>query len=68
MKFLRFPAKAIPAGPTKMASTFEVISPIPIFKITLILFKDVALNSGVRNMVLKRFKPSGFKIVLQNYY
>ncbi|WP_298220445.1 hypothetical protein [Flavobacterium sp.] len=52
MKFLKFPANAIPLGPIKIARIFEVISPEKILSITLILFKEVALNKGVRNMVL----------------
>jgi hypothetical protein len=46
-KFLRFPTKAIPLGPTNTANNFEVTNPIPIFKMTLKLFKDEILNSCV---------------------
>ena len=46
-KFLKFPTNAIPLGPTNTANNFDVINPIPIFKITLTLFKDEILNSCV---------------------
>ena len=52
MKFLKLPANAMPDGPTKMAKTLEVIKPVAIFIRTLTLFKEVALNNGVRNMAL----------------
>jgi hypothetical protein len=42
----------MPEGPTKMAKTLEEIRPVMIFMKTLILFKEVALNNGVRNMAL----------------
>jgi hypothetical protein len=46
-KLRRFPTKAMPLGPTKTASIFDVINPIPIFKTTLKLFKEVILNKLV---------------------
>jgi hypothetical protein len=55
-KFLKFPIKAIPEGPMKIAKTFEVINPIPILSITLMLFKEVTLNKGVFAMRFIEFK------------
>src|SRR6476620_12525169 len=55
-KFRRLPTSAIPPGPTKIANTFEVISPVPIFNKTLTLLSEVTLNNGVFDMVLINFK------------
>ena len=44
-KFLKFPTRAIPLGPTKSAITLEVTKPIAILIITLTLFKEVTLNN-----------------------
>ena len=56
IKFLKFPTKAIPLGPTKMANVFEVINPIPNFNSTLKLFKEVILNKSVWVVFLIKFK------------
>ena len=49
-KFLKFPTKAIPAGPTNSAINLDVINPIAIFKTILKLFKEAILNKLDRNM------------------
>ena len=53
-KFLKFPTKAIPLGPTKTAIIFEVINPIAILIKMLIPFKEEALNKGLDNISLTK--------------
>ena len=43
-KFQKFPKRANPLGPIKMAITLEVINPMNNLKTTLKLFKEVILN------------------------
>jgi hypothetical protein len=51
-KFLKFPTKAIPLGPTKTAINLEVINPTKILIKILIAFKEVALNKGLDSISL----------------
>jgi len=44
-KFRILPTRAIPGAPKKTATTFDDTMPIRSFMITLILFKEVTLNS-----------------------
>jgi hypothetical protein len=67
-KFFKFPVSARPLGPIKTAKTLEVITPMAIFRITLTLFKEATLNSGVRFMVVKKLNGCKFENRLQNYY
>jgi len=41
------PTSAIPAGPKKIAMTFDEINPVKILKITLKLFREVILKRDV---------------------
>ena len=53
-KFLKFPTKANPLGPTKMAITFEVIRPIEILSPMLNPFKEAILNKSFLDMDFKK--------------
>jgi hypothetical protein len=52
----------------KTAKTFEVITPIEIFRITLTPFKEATLNSGVRFIVVKKLNCWKFENRIQNYH